>query len=191
MVEIGERAPGCVTSLLRRMQSGDREAVDHLAEMIYPELRRIAHACFRSEPHERVLQPTAVVHEAWLRLVEHQDHNWHNRVHFFGAAAQLMRRILMDGARARLTARRRGQTVGLEEAETVAQAGGREANLLALDEALRTLAAISTRQVRVVEMRYIAGLTTEETAAALGLTPRTIERDWAVARAWLRRHLDQ
>ena len=186
---MGEVRPGHVTVLLRRMQSGDRAAIDLLADLIYPDLRRIARACFRSETHERILQPTALVHEAWLRLVAHPEQTWRNRAHFFGAAAQLMRRILVESARARLAAKRRGETVAPEEAEALGLTRGRSVELLALNDALSELAAVSPRQAQVVEMRYFAGLTIEEAAEALDLNPRTVERDWAVARAWLRRHL--
>ncbi len=180
--------PGNVTVLLRQMQSGDGVALDRLMELVYPDLRRIARAHFREERRERLLQPTALVNEAYLRLVAHREHNWRNRAHFFGAAAQLMRRILIERARARMADKRAGgEPEPLDEA--LGLSDGRPLELLALDEALAELARISPRQAQVVEMRYFGGLTVEEAAEALGLTARTIDRDWAVARAWLRRCL--
>lgn len=158
-------------------------------DLIYPELRRIARTCFRGESRERVLQPTALVNEAYLRLVRHRDHHWRDRVHFFGAAAQLMRRILIEGARTRLAGKRKGETVALEAA--LALSSQRSIALVALDDALTDLAAVCPRQAKIVEMRYFGGLTVEEAAGALSVTPRTVDRDWAVARAWLRRRLGQ
>jgi RNA polymerase sigma-70 factor, ECF subfamily len=157
--------------------------------LIYPDLRRIARAHLRREPRERILQPTALVNEAYLRLVAHREHTWQNRAHFFGAAAQVMRRILIERARARLAEKRNGSAVPLEAALELSNE--RSVELVAIDHALVELAAISPRQAQVVEMRYFGGLTIEETAEAMGLTPRTVNRDWAIARAWLRRYLKQ
>jgi len=180
---------GDVTVLLRRMQSGDRAALDLLMDLIYPELRRIAEALFRNESRERILQPTALVNEACLRLLSHQQHEWRNRAHFFGAAARLMHRVLVECARARLAEKRSAECVSLDE--LLGLGSRRSVELLALEDALAELARISERQARVVELRFFGGLTVEETAEALGLTSRTVDRDWAVARAWLRRYLKQ
>jgi RNA polymerase sigma factor (TIGR02999 family) len=189
MRAMSEEQPGEVTLLLRRLQSGDRPALDRLMELIYPELRRIAHAYWRQEPRERVLQPTALVNEAYLRLVAQHEHNWRNRAHFFGAAAGLMRRILIERARARLAAKRTGEAVPLEDAWGLSSQ--RSVEILAIEDALSELTKVSPRQAQVVEMRYFGGLTVEESAEALNTTSRTVERDWAVARAWLRRYLEQ
>ena len=176
-----------VTAFLRRMQAGDRTALDGLTELVYPQLRRMAHAYFRSENRERVLQPTALVNEAYLRLIGHQDQNWQNRAHFFGAAAQLMRHILIDQARARLANRRSGEHVPLDEALGVS--AERSVDLINLEDGLQELARLSPQQAQIVEMRFFAGLTIDEVAEALNLPPRTVDRNWAVARAWLRRYL--
>ena len=159
-----------------------------LMEVVYPELRRLARGLFRAERHGHLLQPTALVNEAYVRLIAHNHHNWHNRVHFFGAAAELMRRILVDHARANQARKRGGGTVTtLEAAQLVADAPSIE--ILALDRALNELEQVSPRQVRIVELRYFGGLSVPETAEALGVNPRTVDRDWAAARVWLRRRL--
>jgi RNA polymerase sigma-70 factor (ECF subfamily) len=179
--------PQDVTLFLRGMRSGDPASHHLLTDFVYPKLRRMAHAYFQNEKRERVLQPTALVNEAYLRLVGHQDHNWRNRAHFFGAASQLMHRILIEHARSRLADKRRGELVPLEEAFGVSEE--RSVALLTLDEGMTELARISPRQAQIVEMRFFGGLTVDEVAEALGLTPRTVDRHWAVARAWLRRYL--
>jgi RNA polymerase sigma-70 factor (ECF subfamily) len=179
--------PGEVTALLRRIESGDRAALDLLMDLIYPELRRIAQSLFRKEAGERILQPTALVNEAYLRLLAHQQHRWENRAHFLGAAARAMHRILIERARARLAGKRSAERVPIDEA--LGLTSHRAAELVALEDGLAELARVSPRQARVIELRYFGGLTVEETAEALGLTPRTVDRDWAVARAWLRRYL--
>ena len=179
---------GNVTVLLRQMQSGDSGALDDLMNLVYPELQRIARTHFRNERRERMLEPTALVNEAYLRLVAHREHNWRDQAHFFAAAAKLMRRILIERARARVAEKRAGgEAAPLDEALGLSY--GRPLELLAVDGALTELARISPRQAQVVEMRYFGGLTVEEAAEALGVTPRTVDRDWAVARAWLRRYL--
>lgn len=178
-----------VTALLRRIEAGDRSAFDLLMDLIYPEMRRIARTLFRNESRERVLQPTALVNEAYLRLLAHHRHNWRNRAHFLGAAARLMHRILVERARARLAEKRAAESIPLDEA--LGLPSPQPVEMLFLEDALRELAQISERQASVVELRYFGGLTVEETAEVLGLIPRTVDRDWAVARAWLRRYLKQ
>lgn len=177
-----------ITVLLRRARSGDESTLKALVELVYPELRALARAYFRRERPGHVLQTTALVNEAYLRLVSHEHHDWRNRAHFFGAAAQIMRRILVDYARAGRAQKRGGDHVALSDiADPVAD--GRSVELLALDEALSELEKLSARQARIVELRYFAGLSVSETAEALGVNARTVDRDWAAARAWLRRRM--
>jgi len=178
---------GDLTLLMRQIGSGDRAAMNRLMTLIYPELHRIASAYFRDDPGEGILQPTALVNEAYLRLVAHRNQNWENRSHFFGAAALAMSRILIERARARGTCKRSAELVALEEG--LALGNGRSVELQTLDDALTELAKISPRQAQVVEMRFFGGLSIEEVAEAFGLTPRTIDRDWQCARAWLRRYM--
>lgn len=180
--------PGAVTHLLQRLQTGDRTALPRLVDLVYPELRRVARGLLRNERPDHVLQPTALVNEAYLRLVAHERQDWQNRAHFFGAAAQLMRRILVDYARASSAKKRRNGSVVEPEPETVA-APERSVEIIALDAALNELEGVSARQARIVELRYFGGLSVPETAEALGLNPRTVDRDWAAARVWLRRKL--
>jgi len=183
------RNPAEITVLLERMRSGDPSAVDRAMEVLYPELRKLAHGQFRREQAAGdMLQPTALVHEAYLRMVVHQDQDWQNRAHFFGAAARVMRRILVDYARARNAQKRDGgNPVSLDEALAIGPE--RRDELLALEEALTRLETISPRQARVVEMRHFGGMSVEETAEALGINVRTVNRDWELARRWLHREL--
>jgi RNA polymerase sigma factor (TIGR02999 family) len=180
-----------VTGLLLAWGRGDRSAADELMPAVYDELRRQAERAMRREGHEHTLQATALVHESYLRLVDQRRVAWRNRAHFFAIASTVMRRILVDHARARLTAKRGGGAApvtlaGVQdgEAERVA-----EVDLLALHEALDRLARLDPEQARLVELRYFGGLTIEETAGALGVSAATVKREWAVARAWLRREL--
>jgi RNA polymerase sigma factor (TIGR02999 family) len=183
-----KRQPGAVTVLLGRLQSGDRAGLPELIQVVYPELRRVAGGLLRRERPGHILQPTALVHETYVRLVDHDQHNWQNRSHFFGAAAQLMRRILVDHARASQAQKRGGNGVRAVRVPDVI-ASEPSVNVLALDRALDRLEQVSPRQVRIVELRYFAGLSVSETAEALGMTTRTVDRDWAAARVWLRRQL--
>ena len=181
--------PGNVTLLLRELKSGKRAKLGQLLELVYPDLRRLAAQQFRAERPGHVLQPTALVNEAYLRLVAHQDQSWDSRAHFFGAAARLMRRILVDHARIARARKRGGRdgTVSLDGVDL--RDVQRPIDLLALDSALKALEQVSPRQVRVVELRYFAGMSVPEVAEAIGMDPRTVDRDWATARAWLRRRL--
>lgn len=178
-----------VTELLRALRSGDRTKFDALLDLVYPDLRRLAARHFRAEGLGHVLQPTALVNEAYLRLVAHEDQTWENRVHFFGVAARLMRRILIEHARTLQTQKRggRGATVPLDGIDVPIEA--RPMDFVALDEALTALGKVSPRQARIVELRYFAGMSVPEVAAALAMNPRTVDRDWAAARAWLRHRL--
>jgi RNA polymerase sigma factor (TIGR02999 family) len=174
-----------ITQLLIDLSNGDRNAVDLLLPVIYDELRKLAANYLRRERPDHTLQPTALVHEAYIRLVDQTRVNWQNRAHFFGVAAQLMRRLLVDHAR-RHNAEKRGQNfqkISLDE--NIDKAGERSTMLLALDDALQALAQFDEQKARVVELRYFGGLSIEETADVMGVTPTTIKRHWRFAKAWL------
>ncbi len=177
--------PGDITILLAELRAGDRSAESKLMPLVYYELRRLARRFMRAERPGHTLQPTALVHEAYLRLAGQREITWQNRAHFFGVAAQLMRRILVDHARARQAEKRGGheQRVSLDEALEYTE--GKAGDLVALDGALDRLAERDPRQGRVVELRFFAGLTEKEAAEVLGISVRTVKRDWHVARAWL------
>ena len=181
-----------ITALLQRWKAGDREALERLAPKVYAELRRIAARALASERRDHTLQSTALVHEAFLKLVDQRSVDWQSRAHFFGLAAQLMRRILVDHARRVGRVKRGGDapTVSLEAAGDVADAAwSASADVFLLDAALRKLEAFDATQGRIVELRFFGGLTIEETAGLLGVSAMTIKRDWAVAKAWLYREL--
>ena len=174
-----------VTQLLIDLSNGDRDAVDLLLPVIYDELRKLAGNYLRRERPDHTLQPTALVHEAYLRLVDQTRVNWQNRAHFFGVAAQIMRRLLVDHAR-RHNAEKRGQDfqkISLDE--NIDRAVERSTELIALDDALKALAEFDEQKARVVELRYFGGLSVEETADVLGVAPTTIKRHWRFAKAWL------
>ena len=185
-----EASPGDVTLLLAEMRRGDSEALPKLLPLVYNELRRLAAHCLKDERSGHTLQPTALVHEAYLRLVEQTRAGWETRAQFMGVAAQLMRRILIDYARQRIAARR-GGAAGPVHVENLENAGNVEQTeeILIVDEALLRLRELDPQQAQVAEMRYFAGLTVEETAEALAISPRTVKRDWAMAKAWLRLEL--
>ena len=178
-----------VTALLGRLTAGDSSAAAEVVPLIYEELRRLAAHYMARERPEHTLQTTALVHEAYLRLVDHRQATWRNRAHFFGAAAQVMRRILVDHARARQAGKRRGDAPHLSLDETPALSGEPSDELVRLDEALSRLEKMDPRQSRVIELRFFAGLNVEETAEVMGISPKTVKRDWSVARAWLHREL--
>jgi RNA polymerase sigma factor (TIGR02999 family) len=174
-----------VTKLLLELSKGDRAAVDSLLPVIYDELRKLAANYLRRERPDHTLQPTALVHEAYLRLVDQTRVDWQNRAHFFGVAAQIMRRLLVDHAR-KHNAEKRGQDFQkLSLDENIDRAVERSAELIALDDALKTLATFDEQKARMVELRYFGGLSIEETAKVLGVTPTTIKRHWRLAKAWL------
>jgi RNA polymerase sigma factor (TIGR02999 family) len=176
--------PGEVTQLLAEARQGNPAAESRLAEVLYDHLHRLARRAMAGERPDHTLQPTVLVHEALLRLVSHDSMEWANRKHFFAVAANLMRRILIDHAReVHAVKRGSGGKVCLDEAAGLTYA--RSDDLLALDEALTRLAAMDPRQGQIVELRFFAGLTEEEIAAALDVSPRTVKRDWQIARAWL------
>jgi RNA polymerase sigma factor (TIGR02999 family) len=186
-----DTGPGEVTKLLIELRGGDHSAEERLMPLIYKELRRIARAYMRGESPDNTLQPTALVHEAYMRLVTLQEIEWQNRSHFFAIAATVMRRILVDNARAN-KAKKRGQgwdAISINEAILPAPERGSE--ILALDDALERLATIDSRQSKIVELRFFAGMSEEETADALGISSRTVKRDWRLAKAWLFRELNR
>jgi RNA polymerase sigma factor (TIGR02999 family) len=180
-----DRAPGEVTLLLREITEGNQHALDRLMPLIYGELHRLAARCMRQERADHTLQPTALIHEAYLKLVGRRTVKWESRAHFFAAAAQLMRRILMDHAKHHLRAKRGGapQKISLDEVYLFSE--DKSAGLVALDASLARLAITDPRQSRIVELRYFGGLTIEETATVLDISPKTVKRDWSVAKAWL------
>jgi RNA polymerase sigma factor (TIGR02999 family) len=180
-----------ITTLLAAARAGDRDCQSRLFEAVYGELRRIAAAQLRGERRDHTLQPTALVHEAYIRLLGRGDVPWENRAHFFSTAAGTMRRILIDHARTRKADKRDGKLKRVDLDETPAAFVEEDADrLLAVDEALGRLAQWDERQARVVELRFFGGLTVEETADVLAVSVKTVKRDWAMARAWLQTQLE-
>jgi RNA polymerase sigma factor (TIGR02999 family) len=178
-----------VTRLLARWGQGDREALDVLTPLVYNELRRLAKAYLRRERPDHTLEGTALVHEAYLRLIDQRQVEWKSRNQFFGLAAELIRRILVDHARARVAAKRGGSSFKLSLDDAIAPAEEKDLDLVALDDALQALARADPQQSRVVELRYFGGLTIEETAQILGISPATVKRDWVMAKAFLKREM--
>jgi RNA polymerase sigma factor (TIGR02999 family) len=178
-----------VTRLLLDWGNGNQQALEELLPLIYDELRRLAHNFLYRERPGHTLQTTALVHEAYLKLIDQRDARWQNRTHFFAIAAQAMRRILIDSARKHVAAKRGrgGQKLSLDEVAILSLEP--DVNLLALDEALNALAEIDPQQSKIIELRYFGGLTIEETAEVMKLSPATIKREWAMARAWLHQSL--
>jgi RNA polymerase sigma factor (TIGR02999 family) len=177
-----------VTALLLAWSEGDDIARSRLIDAVYDELRRLARGHLRRERENHSLAPTALVHEAYLKLIDQRHANWQNRAHFFAIAARIMRRILVDHARSRGAAKRGAPATVLLD-DVGAAAAAVDVDVLALDMAMEKLSRIDERQSRLVELRFFAGLTVEETAAALDVAPITVKRDWALARAWLFREL--
>lgn len=178
-----------VTRLLAAWSDGDQGAFEELMPLVYDELRLIAGRYLRNERPGHTLQSTALVHEAYVRLVDQNRVRWQNRAHFFGVAAQMIRRILVDHARGKQAVKRGADVVKLSLDEAVVAAGDRDVDLVALDDALQSLAKLDAQQGRIVELRFFAGLSIEETAEVVGVSPATVKRDWAVAKAWLHREL--
>src|SRR5205085_621696 len=179
-----------VTQLLQQWGSGRQEALDRLLPEIYAELRKLAASYLRRERRDHTLQPTALVHEAFVKLVDQRAVRWQNRAHFFGIAAQAMRRILVDHARSRHRDKRGGNEENLPlEAVEFAVSDNKNVDLVALDEALSRLAQLDERQARIVELRFFSGMSVEETAEALGISPATVKNDWRTAKAWLFREI--
>lgn len=178
-----------VTRLLLEWSNGNQQALEDMLPLIYNELRHLAHNLLYRERPGHTLQTTALVHEAYLKLIDQRDANWQNRAHFFAIAAQAMRRILIDSARRHAAVKRgeAGEKISLDEAANISLEPN--TSLLALDEALNALSEIDPQQTRIVELRYFGGLTIEETAEVMDLSPATIKREWAMARAWLHQAL--
>jgi RNA polymerase sigma factor (TIGR02999 family) len=180
-----------VTKLLVAWSDGDPAALEKLMPLVYQELRRLARRYLKRENAGHTLEPTALVNEAYLRLIDQNRVRWQNRAHFFGVSAQLMRRILVDMARTRQQRKRGGSArqVALDEALVVSKERGED--LVALDDALQSLAAVDERKSRVVELRFFGGLSVEETAEVLQVSPDTVMRDWKMAKVWLHRELSK
>jgi RNA polymerase sigma factor (TIGR02999 family) len=178
-----------ITGLLKAWSGGDREAFNRLAAKVYEELRRIARRYMRNERAGNTLQTTALVNEAFLRLVDVKDISWEHRAQFFALAAQMMRRILVDSARARAADKRGGVAIKVSFAEAAVASPESDASLVALDNALEALSKIAPRQARVVELRYFGGLNVAQAVAVMGVSERTVMRDWEFTKAWLSREL--
>jgi RNA polymerase sigma factor (TIGR02999 family) len=183
------QTPENVTQLLIDWSKGDKEALDNLVPLVYDELRRQAARYLRHERAGHTLQTTALIHEAYLRLVDQRNVHWQNRAHFFGIAAQMMRRILVDHARTKKRAKRGGSDIRVSFSEATLKAPDQDLDIVALDEALEHLAEIDEQQSKIVELRFFSGLTVEETAEVLGISPATVKRDWSMAKAWLHREI--
>src|SRR5882762_3276302 len=181
-----EGSPSEVTRQLNYWSVGNRDALDKLLPLVYEELRRLAHSFLSHERSDHTLQTTALVHEAYLKLIDQRSVNWENRAQFFAISAQAMRRILLDNARRHTAAKRGsgGQKVSLDDVATLSTDGANE-SLIALDLALKKLETIDAEQSRIVELRYFGGLTIEETAEVLKTSPSSVQREWTIARAWL------
>jgi len=178
-----------ITELLVGYGRGDKEALDQLMPLVYEELRRQAARYLRREQAGHTLQTTALIHEAYVRLVDQRNVQWQNRAHFFGIAGQMMRRILVDHARAKKRVKRGGSDLRVSLGEATVAVQDQGLDIVALDEALERLAQLDEQQSRVVELRFFSGLTVEETAAVMGISKATVKRDWSMAKAWLHREL--
>ncbi len=186
------RSAESVTVLLAKWRGGDEEALQALIPLVYQELRRLAHSYLRAERPGHTLQSTALVHEAFLRLVDQRPVQFQNRAHFLGVAAKLMRQILVDYARARRAAKRGPEyKIELDGSFEVAQKEQHGVDVLAVDDALNQLSRRDAQQGRIVELRFFGGLTVEETAKALEVSPATVKRDWSMAKAWLTREMQR
>jgi RNA polymerase sigma factor (TIGR02999 family) len=188
-VEVNSASSARVSKLLRDWGQGDENAREALIPLVYNELRRLARRHLRGERPDHTLQSAALVNEAYLRLIQRQPPQWENRAHFFGVAAQVMRHILVDHARNRRAAKRGAGVPRLELTPDIALPREREVDVVALDDALNQLATLDAQQSRVVELRFFGGLSIEETAVVLGISPATVKREWASARAWLHREI--
>jgi len=188
---VSELSSQNVTKLLVQWSKGDQAALEALVPLVYDELRRVARYYLKQEKQNHTLSSKALVHEAYLRLVNQKDVTWQSRAHFFGVAAQMMRRILVDHARRHGYAKRGGGALTLALDDAVATPQRREVDLVALDDALDTLAKLDERQSRMVELRFFGGLSIEETSEVLGVSTPTVKREWASARAWLYREISR
>ena len=183
--------PNEITKLLNDWSGGDQAALDRLMPLVYDELHRLAHQHMQHEKAGHLLQTSALINEAYLRLVDKPQIRWENRTHFFGIAARVMRRVLVDEARKRNSAKRGGGTIQVSLAEATTASQEQAANVIALDDALKGLEAIDSRQSEIVELRFFGGLSIEETAEVLKVSPGTVMRDWTFARAWLRHQMTE
>jgi RNA polymerase sigma factor (TIGR02999 family) len=185
---LSELDPNDISKLLRAWSGGDQRALDSLTPIVYEELRRLAHRYMERERRGHALQTTALVNEAYIRLADYKRMHWQDRAHFFAVSAQVMRRILVDYARSHNIKRGRDvQYVTLDDVAVVS--GDRSGDLVALDDALNSLARLDPRKVRIIEMRFFGGLSVEETAEVLKVSPATVRRDWSIAKFWLYREL--
>jgi RNA polymerase sigma factor (TIGR02999 family) len=180
-----------ITQLLIAWSQGDQAALEKLTPLVYQELRRLARRFMQRERQGHLLQTTALVHEAYLRLIDQSHVSWQNRAHFYGVAAEMMRRALIDFARAEHNAKRGGGTIRVSLGEAAGRAQQRDVELVALDDALKTLSTLAPRQSRVVDLRFFGGLSNEEAAEVLGVSPATVRHDWSLAKAWLYRELSK
>jgi RNA polymerase sigma-70 factor, ECF subfamily len=185
------RSPQEVTQLLVAWRNGDQDARDELMPLVYEELHRLAHQYMSRERPGHTLQTSALVNEAFLKLADQRDVQWQNRAHFIGIAGQMMRRILVDYARNRGFAKRGGNALQVSLDEELIVSEERSAEVVALDDALQSLARLDERKSRLVELRFFGGLSIEETAEVLGVSPGTVMRDWTLAKAWLRREMSE
>lgn len=180
-----------ITRLLKAWCGGDRTALDQLTPAVYSELHRVARQYLSRERQGHTLQPTALVNEAYVRLIDAASVNWHDRAHFFAISSQIMRRILVDAARARAAEKRGGQVERINIDKLPELGWAREDELIALEDSLATLAKIDGRKVKVVELRFFGGLSVEETAQVLGISPQSVMRDWRFAKVWLQREIER
>jgi RNA polymerase sigma factor (TIGR02999 family) len=183
-------SPDEVTLMLIRWSNGERDALDQLIPVVYGELRRLASRTLRRERRDHTLQPTALVHEAYLRLIDQRSVNWQNRSHFFAIASQAMRRIVVDHARRHNAVKRGGDNLKVELEAAMLLPGAKDVDVVRLDDALTALAAFDPQQGRIVELRFFGGLSIEQTAEVIGISPATVKRDWSMAKAWLHRELE-
>ena len=184
-----QEPPENITELLASYGRGNKESLDQLMPIVYDELRRQAARYLRREQVGHTLQTTALIHEAYVRLVDQRNMQWQNRAHFFGIAAQMMRRILVDHARSKKRVKRGGSEIRVSFEDANVAAKGQDLDVVALDQALERLGQIDEQQSRVVELRFFSGLSVEETAEVMGISKATVKRDWSMAKAWLHREL--
>ena len=189
MFSVPQAASGPITALLKAWSDGDEQARQQLVPLVYEELRRMARRCMRRERPGQTLQTTALVNEAYLRLVDVTNVSWQDRAHFFAVAAQIMRRILVDAARARASAKRGGRAPRVSLDQTPEVSTSRASELMRIDDALNTLKRVDPRKAQVIELRFFGGLTVDETAEALKISPQSVMRDWKLAKAWVLREL--
>jgi len=180
-----------ITRLLRAWRGGDEGAFERLVPLVYGELRKIAHGYMRGERDEATLQATALVNEAYLRLMDAGSVDWEDRAHFYAVSAQTMRHILVDAARGRMRAKRGGQAAKVNVDDVADLSAGRSSDVVAVDDALNSLAKLDPRKAKVVELRFFGGLSVEETAAVLKISPQSVMRDWRLARSWLLREMSR